>query len=302
MSTTTLSIILPNFNGRQLLQRNLPSLFAAVAGLEHEVIVVDDCSNDDSVPFLQQHYPQIKLIQNPHNMGFSATCNAGVRAATKSLLCIVNTDVTFTPEYFTRALPYFADPSLFSVKGEILNYSDSFDKLINTESTSEIYYKRGFLRFNQRVEPQPDKLSGKLGEQFTLLGCCFVCRREMMLELDGFDEIYSPFYWEDADLAMRALHRGYHLAYVPECRVYHQLSSTLSAYRSHTRRRLVSMRNKFIFTWRHLHGSGYWLSHVTVTFLSLLSRWLILDWKFYIAFFSALVRILHSAKAKQYKH
>ena len=85
MPSTALSVILPNYNGRQLLQRNLPSLFTALKGLEHEVIVVDDCSGDDSVSFLQQHYPQITLIQNPHNLGFSATCNAGIKAATKAL-------------------------------------------------------------------------------------------------------------------------------------------------------------------------------------------------------------------------
>lgn len=298
MSPTALSIILPNYNGRYLLERNLPSLFTALEGMEHEVIVVDDCSSDDGVAFLQQHYPQVKVVNNPRNLGFSATCNNGIKAATKPLLCIVNTDVSFTPDYFKTALPHFADPALFALKGEIINYRDTFSDVINTEATSELYYKRGFLRFNQRVEPQPDRLSGEIGAQFTLLGCCFVCRREMMLELGGFDEIYSPFYWEDADLAMRALRRGYRLAYEPASKVYHQISSTIGTYRSHTRRRLVSMRNKFLFTWRHLRGGGYWASHLLITALSLLGRWLILDWKYYIAFGWALARAINYGSTK----
>jgi len=67
-----------------------------------------------------------------------------------------------------------------------------------------------------------------------------------VLALKGFDEIYSPFYWEDCDLAIRALEAGYQLLYLPESRVYHQSSSTISTYRSHNRRRLVS--NKRVAT------------------------------------------------------
>ncbi len=293
--TQGISVILPNYNGRQLLQRNLPSLFSSLkkANVPHEVLVVDDCSSDDSIVMLQQEFPQIRVIRNEQNLGFSATCNRGVHSAIHPLLCIANTDVTFTPDYFKTALTHFAEPALFAVKGAIINYRNNFDDIINTESTSLLYYKRGFLRFNQRVEPNPESFTGKIGGQFVLLGCCFVCDRKKMLELGGFDEIFSPFYWEDADLAIRALRRGYHLAFEPQSKVYHQTSSTIANYRSNTRRRLVSIRNKFLFSWRHLQGPKQWTSHIGFTVLSFLSRWIILDWKFYVALFNALTRSRH---------
>lgn len=288
-----ISVILPNYNGRELLRSNLPSLYEALnrCSVEHEVIVVDDCSSDDSVAMLQAEFPDVRVLRNEKNLGFSATCNHGIVAATQPLLCIVNTDVTFTLDYFQRALPHFHDTKLFAVKGAIINYRDTVDNVVNTEATSLLYYKRGFLRFNQRVEPRPDTFTGRVGDQFVLLGCCFVCARDKMCELGGFDEIFSPFYWEDADLAIRALRRGFHLVYEPESKVYHQTSSTIASYRSNTRRRLVSMRNKFLFTWRHLQGTRAWISHLGFTALSLLGRWLILDWKFYLAFSSALIRV-----------
>lgn len=295
MARNGISVILPNYNGRELLRHNLPSLFEALkaADTDYEVIVVDDCSSDDSVTVLQQVFPQVRIIVNEQNLGFSATCNRGVHSATYPLLCIVNTDVTFTPDYFKTALPHFVDPALFAVKGAIINYRNDFDDIINTEATSLLYYKRGFLRFNQRVEPRPETFSGKVDGQFVLLGCCFICDREKMLELRGFDEVFSPFYWEDADLAIRALRRGYHLAYEPNSTVYHQTSSTIASYRSNTRRRLVSMRNKFLFSWRHLQGTEQWTSHIGFTLLSLFTRWMIVDWKFYVAFFNALLRSRH---------
>ncbi|WP_127475597.1 glycosyltransferase family 2 protein [Sulfurivermis fontis] len=290
----SVSVILPNFNGRHLLERNLPTIYQSlrVAGIEDfEILVIDDCSSDDSVNFLRSQYPDIIILQNSINQGFSSTCNKGIFAAKKQLLCVANTDVTFTDNYFAQAIPEFSYPAVFALKGDILNYRSDFSAIINTERTSLLYYRRGFLRFNQKIEPNPNDFLPEINHQFVLLGCCFVCDREKAVGLGGFDEIYSPFYWEDADLAQRAMKSGYQLIYKPECRIYHQISSTIGTYRSNTKRRLVSMRNKFLFTWRHL-PTRLWPDHLAVTMLSVLTRWMILDWKYYFALGSALTRKL----------
>lgn len=302
-----LSVILPNYNGAALLAANLPSLFEALhrACLDgYEVIVVDDCSSDDSVSRLAADFPQVVVVRNLRNLGFSATCNTGIRAATSPLLCIANTDVTFTPDYFVEALRHFADPAVFAVKGDIINYATSTEQPLNVERTSQLYFKRGLFRFNQRVGPTADALRAEVNGQFVLLGCCFVCRREQALALGGYDEIYSPFYWEDADLALRALERGLRLIYEPRCKVFHQLSSTISKTQTNNRRRLVSIRNKFLFAWRHLphirriaadDGSrpapNLLLRHLLFLGLSLATRWLVLDWKYYVSLSMALRRL-----------
>ena len=278
---TSISVIIPNYNGRDLLEKNIPSLFSALNELDFEIIVVDDCSTDDSVQFLKESYPNIIIIKNSKNQGFSATCNKGIFASTKHLLCLTNTDVTFTNDFFSNAFPYFQNPDVFAVKGEIINYADNQANVINKEATSLLYYKRGILRFNQRIEPDTKKFTGDINGQFVLLGCCFVCSREMILSLNGYNEIFSPFYWEDADLAIRALRKNYKLIYAPECKVLHQTSSTISKTRSNTRRRLTSNRNKFLFTWLHLQQPIHIIQHITFTVLSLLTRWIILDWKYY---------------------
>ena len=288
----SISIVLPNYNGRHLLEKNLPSIVEALAGFEHEIIIVDDCSADDSVEFIQQSYPDIILIQNEINLGFSTTCNTGIFAAKYPLLCVANTDVTFTPEYFTNLAGEFSDTSLFAVKGDIVNYASSYEDVINVDRTTTLYYKRGFLRFDtSKPLTQRACFSGD-DAIFVALGCCFVCNREMMVKLKGFDEIYSPFYWEDSDLARRAMRSGYKLLYLPESIVYHQASSTIGNYRSNAQRRMVSNRNKFLFSWNHLDAKKLWISHIPITLLNLLVRWLIIDWKYYIAFYNALIRKL----------
>ncbi|MDH5710387.1 MAG: glycosyltransferase family 2 protein [Gammaproteobacteria bacterium] len=287
-----ISVVLPNYNGRHLLEKNMPSLLQSLEGLEHEIIVVDDCSADDSVLFLHSTYPDIRLIQNETNLGFSSTCNKGIYAARLELLCVVNTDVTFTQDYFTKSIKEFDDSPLFAVKGDIINYDRSFEDVISIDRTTLLYYKRGFLRFDTRTPLTQRTLIQNNDAQFVGLGCCFVCNREMLLELGGFDEIYSPFYWEDCDLGRRAMEKGFKLLYLPDAKVYHQASSTIGSYRSNNLRRLVSNRNKFLFTWRNLDKKRLWLSHTPITVLNLLTRWIILDWKYYAAFFWAIQRRL----------
>lgn len=288
----SISIVLPNYNGRHLLEKNLPSIVEALAGFEYEIIIVDDCSTDDSVNFIQRFYPDIVLIQNENNLGFSATCNSGIFAAKKYLLCVVNTDVTFTPDYFSNLTHEFSDDTLFAVKGDIINYGESFDDVINIDRTGLLYYKRGFLRISAKEPLTTRTLISSKDKNFVCLGCCFVCNRTMMLQLKGFDEIYSPFYWEDIDIAKRAMKQGYKLLYLPESVVYHQASSTIATYRSNTLRRLVSIRNKFIFTWHHLDSSTLIFSHIPLTIINILTRWIILDWKYYTCLCWALSRKL----------
>jgi len=279
----SISVILPNYNGSHLLEENLPYLVESLGNITNEIIVVDDCSTDNSIDMLKQKYQDIKIIASESNEGFSATCNKGIKAASNELLCIVNTDVRFTADYFLNAIKHFEDTSLFAVKGDIINYQGDISNITTTETAPVLYYKKGFLRFNHGIKPLDNEMTGKINEHFVLLGCCFVCDRKKALELGGFDEIYSPFYWEDADLAMRALEKGYKLLYRPECRIYHKTSATIGATRKKWHRQLVSYRNKFLFTWRHLHGNTDWALHAVFTLGSILTRWLILDWKFYTA-------------------
>ena len=62
--TPSISIVLPNYNGRHLLEKNLPFLLEAIGTIHHEIFVIDDCSSDDSVTFLEKNYPDITVVRN----------------------------------------------------------------------------------------------------------------------------------------------------------------------------------------------------------------------------------------------
>ena len=123
MDKKSISIIIPNYNGTQLLKQYLPFTIAAIEaeGVTYEIIVVDDASTDDSVVFLQAEYPNIKVIINPINSGFSYTCNRGIEAAACELILLLNSDVKLTPDYFSSQWKYFASPDTFGVMGRIID-------------------------------------------------------------------------------------------------------------------------------------------------------------------------------------
>lgn len=288
MTRKSFSIVLPNYNGRELLEENLPSLYQALNLhlFPYTIIVVDDCSTDDSISFLKSEYPDIVVLTNKVNSGFSVTCNKGIQYAENDLICVSNTDVTFHKDYFLHAKDYFDNPNVFAVKGNIINYAERMDQVINTDKKAWLYYKRGLLRFrtddNSRDLPHDFEYVG--------LGCCFIANTAYLQKIGGFDTIFSPYYWEDSDLALSAIQQGYKLVYEPKCIVYHKLSTTMDKTQSRLKRKIISNRNKFLFCWKHLKGKKRWMQHVFFVVVSLLFRWIIFDWRYYYAFILAVKR------------
>ncbi len=283
-----ISVVIPNYNGRDLLAENLPSVFAALEKVQipWEVIVADDASTDDSVSYLRTEWPKIRIARTSANSGFSTSCNAGIEQTTYCYTCIVNSDVTFEPDYFENALPHLNDPELFAIKGDIVNYRTTFDDIQDINKDVVVYFTRGFFKFKDVYKVT------RLRYDYTaaLLGGCFICRTSVLKELGGYDEIFAPFYKEDLDLAMVAVEHGRRVKYVPGCRIYHKIGSTINKTHSPWKKYLVSKRNKFLLTWKHLKTVRRWGLHILFVLLSLLTRWIILDWKWYAAFTWAVVR------------
>src|SRR3989338_6473039 len=108
-----ISIIIPNYNGLNLLKKNLPSVIKS--GFDGEIIVVDDASTDGSAEFVKNNFPSIKVIPKIINEGFSSTVNLGVKHASCDLLLLLNHDVSPHAKFAEYLLPHFSDPSVFAV-------------------------------------------------------------------------------------------------------------------------------------------------------------------------------------------
>jgi len=263
-----ISIIIPNYNGKHLLEKNLPRVIKEIAKLrnfETEVIIVDDGSSDDSVKFIKEltswrvnefnnslinNKPIIKLIKNEKNLGFSATVNRGVRAASGEVVVLLNTDVYPEEGFLKAVLPHFKDPKVFAVG--MLDKSIENEEIVR-RGRGIAEWRRGFYIHRRGEINKTDTawVSGGSG----------VFRRSIFLKFGGFDEIYNPFYWEDIDLSYRALKDGYKILFEPKsCVVHKHEEGVIKSKFPPWKIKSISFRNQFLFVWKNAN-LGQFFSH-----------------------------------------
>ncbi len=250
----SISVVIPNYNGKHLLEANLPSVYAALnfAHLIYEVIVIDDASIDGSIKFIQQHYPDIKLLINDSNKGFSPTINKGVFAAQYELILALNSDVQLTENYFIEQLKYFEAPDTFGVMGHIIDHDSP--KIQDSGKLPSISFKG--IKTTYNYIPLTDTPETGL-PSFFLSGANALMDKNKLWQLKGFDEIYAPYYYEDADLGIRAWRAGWCCYVEPKSICMHATSSTISKAKPE-KVKVIAERNRIILN--HLHLTGWHLA------------------------------------------
>ena len=114
----TVSVIIPNYNGENLLAKNLPKVIDARNNKENrirEIIVVDDGSSDKSVDLVKSDFPTVKLVKHKINRGFSASVNMGVKVSKSNLVCLINNDVIPEKDFLLSTLKHFKKKDTFAV-------------------------------------------------------------------------------------------------------------------------------------------------------------------------------------------
>jgi len=256
----SISVIIPNYNGANLLAKYLPVAIEVVgnAGVAYEIIIVDDGSTDDSVNFIRQNYPDVNLILNAENRGFSHTCNQGIKAAQYELIFLLNSDVKLTPGYFDHQWKYFSEPDTFGVMGRIIDMEgEGIQDAARMPKFIGLKLKAGYFYYTN----DPDDRLYTL----YLSGANALVDAVKLRELGGFDEIYSPFYFEDLDLGIRAWRLGWKCYYEHQAVCRHKLSATTKSYKTPGWVKGVYFRNRFYFHGIHLDGIWYFLYYCQIT-------------------------------------
>lgn len=246
----SISVILPNYNGKGLMEMYIPFTLEALkySDVDFEFIVVDDCSTDDSVAFIRTNYPNFTLITNEVNKGFSYTCNRGMMVASKDLILLLNTDVKLTLTYFENQFKYFDDPKAFGVMGCIMN----FDNQKIEDAARFPAYK--IAKFKANTFFYLEEETNSWTKTTYLSGANALVSREKISFLNGFDEIYSPFYFEDFDLGLRAWKMGWNLYYDHGSICYHHVSSSTNKLNKSNFVQVTYNHNSFVLQAIHLNG------------------------------------------------
>lgn len=219
------SIIVVNWNTRDLLLACLASLPAAIGSLHAEVWVVDNDSRDGSVAAVRSHYPQVRLIQNRANVGFAAANNQAIRASAGRYVLLLNSDTVAEPGSI-EALTRFADdhPRAGAVGGQLLNPDGSFQasrarfpsllsETLNVTGLGRRLYGPWYPGYGPRQSHHACRAE-------TLPGACMLVRRAAIEQIGLMDERYF-MYSEETDWCLRLDRAGWELWYLPDARIVH---------------------------------------------------------------------------------
>lgn len=238
------SIIIPNWNGSNLLKVHLPSVLKSSDGAE--IIVVDDGSTDDSTEVLRNRFPSVRIVQKDRHVGYAGTVNAGVAHANGDIVVLLNTDVEPEYNFLEYLTPHFQDERIFAV--------GCMDKSI--ESGDIVLRGRGVARWEKGFYVHA---RGEVDKRDTawVSGGSGAFRKSLWEKLGGMDEMLSPFYWEDIDLSYRARRLGYKLVFESKSIVthFHEKGKIQSEYSGYFVRR-IAYKNQFIFAWKHMNGNN----------------------------------------------
>lgn len=224
-----LSVIILNYNVRYFLELCVLSVQQAIKGIDAEIIVIDNNSPDDSCAMMKQRFPDVQLIENKDNAGFPKGNNIGVAAAKGKYVCILNPDTVVAEDAFIKILT-FADSQynlgivgckLIDGRGNFLPESKrgvptpwvAFTKvggLYKLRSKSQLFNKYYAQHLSEN----------QTGFTDILVGAFMVMKRELYLEVGGFDEDCF-MYSDDIDLSYTVLKKGLHNYYFPQTSVIH---------------------------------------------------------------------------------
>ena len=224
-----LSVIILNYNTRDLLRACLRSVFASDAAGGLDVIVVDNCSHDDSAAMVEAEFPQVTLVRSPRNGGFSFGNNQGLRIARGRYLLLLNPDTEVPPAAFSTLLHFMDEHGEAGVCGPRLVRADgaldlacrrsfpapdvSFYRIVGL---SRLFpHSRRFARYNLTYLDEHE-----LAEVDSVVGACMMVRREAMEQAGLLDEEFF-MYGEDLDWAFRIKALGWKVYYNPAATVLH---------------------------------------------------------------------------------
>ncbi|MGC8979543.1 glycosyltransferase family 2 protein [Caldisericum sp.] len=243
-----ISFIILNYNGKGLTERCIDSLIRCIAGYNYEIIVVDNGSSDGSAEYLKNKFPSIKIIEEGFNK-FIFAYNDGVKEAKGEWVFLLNNDMMFKGDFLSPLLEYVTQPDLFAVGSRLFNYEGKFESGVKI-----LFFKFGLLSIRTEDINNPT---------FSFyIGTHGIFRREMFNALGGFDEVYTPFYFEDVDLCYRAWKRGWKVMVEPKSIIFHKHQATIGKFFDKSYIDRIIVRNNFIFQWKNITDKRVMLGYL----------------------------------------
>ena len=222
------SIILVSYNSVAFIHSCPSSIQQCLPGLAHEIVVVDNHSQDHSCQLIRMRFPGLVLIENPSNLGFGRAANQGFRKARGKYLLILNPDVTLLPGAVEKAINFLDGhsevalllPKLLNPDGTLQfscrTFFDFPTLLFRRTPLGKVFPNHRVIREHLMMDWNHDEVR----EVDWGMGACMLLRREAIKDGNLFDERFF-LYFEDIDLCFRLKNEGGKVIYYPEAAMVH---------------------------------------------------------------------------------
>lgn len=245
-----ISIIIVTFDSQDHIAKCLGSLIHYIKN-NIEVLVIDNASSDKTVEIIKKYFPQVKLIQNITNIGFTRACNQGARITKGKYLLFLNPDTVIKNKDDLKLLLNFAQSKkkLGAIGVKVLNPDGSIQPSFgNLPTLPRIIFDRlPFFKKNYGIQVRNLRLYKHIHRVDWVSGCCLLVKKKIFDEVGGFNEDIF-MYGEDYDLCYRLKKKGYENYYYSKFQIMHKDSGKNDVFRKP--HKYFSMRKGFLIFMR----------------------------------------------------
>ncbi len=245
------AVVILNWNGRKFLEQFLP--FVILHSKEvADIVVADNASTDDSVSLIRSNYPEIRLIVNSTNGGFSKGYNDALKQVDAEYYVLLNSDIEVTENWIEPIIRLMdSDPMVAACQPKLLNYYDK-NRFEYAGAAGGFIDKYGYPFCRGRMFLSLEEDKGQYDDTkdiFWATGACMFVRSSFYHEYGGLDEDFFA-HMEEIDFCWRMRNLGYRIMYCPDSKVYHIGGGTLP--KSSARKTYLNFRNNFSLLYKNL--------------------------------------------------
>jgi len=219
----TVDIIICAYNNREITSQCLDSLLN-LSYPNFKIILVDDCSTDDSVSFLRSKYPTVIIVENKKNLGAAKTRSNGIKLSKAEYIVTMDNDATLSSDWLTIMVELMeSDKKIGQAGGKVLSFNNS--EILAEAGVSMQFRGKGYAI--GLGELAIDEKYNKTREVLSVSTASMIVRRKVLDKIGGFCDAYYYGY-EDTDLSLMINIAGYKVIYYPKAVSYHMLSTTIN--------------------------------------------------------------------------
>jgi GT2 family glycosyltransferase len=252
------AIVILNWNGKKYLAQFLPKVVKSAKDIA-TVIVADNASDDDSVAFVTTHFPEVRIIQNSSNGGFSKGYNEALRQVEAEYYVLLNSDVEVETGWIEPVISLMdRNPSIACCQPKIRDYMKR-NLFEYAGAAGGFMDKYGYPFCRGRIFHTIEEDQGQYNDQrqvFWSTGACLFVRSSIYHQVGGLDEDFFA-HMEEIDLCWRIKNRGYEIWYCPESTVYHVGGGTLN--KINPRKTFLNFRNNMIMLCKNHAPAYFWI-------------------------------------------